>query len=137
MTLRLVTEHNLEFLGLKGGCKDNTCQNATLLEITYHSSIVIVLCLFHLLHRQRYTKSKSFISKVSLIYVAFQFCVHSRYAENMLEDLFSLLLISFLFVLFKLKSNEKFASDVLATIAICFLILQLENKIKLKFVTTS
>ena len=33
MLVKLLTEHHLEFLSLKGGC-GYTCQNATLLEIT-------------------------------------------------------------------------------------------------------
>ena len=41
MTLRQLTEHHLEFLGLKCGCR-GSCQNATLLEITCHGSIVLV-----------------------------------------------------------------------------------------------
>ena len=39
MIVWLLTEHYLEFLSLKGGCRGSsvyTCQNATLLEITYH-----------------------------------------------------------------------------------------------------
>ena len=35
MSVKLLTEHHLEFLSLKGGC---TCQNATLLDITCHGS---------------------------------------------------------------------------------------------------
>ena len=41
MTLKLLTEHHLEFLSLKGGCRgssESTRQNATLLEITCHGS---------------------------------------------------------------------------------------------------
>ena len=33
MIVKLLTEHHLEFLSLKGGCRGSyTCQNATLLE---------------------------------------------------------------------------------------------------------
>ena len=38
MIVKLLTEYHLEFLSFKGGC---TCQNATLLEITCHSSCII------------------------------------------------------------------------------------------------
>ena len=42
MIVKLLTEHHLEFLSLRGGCRgsseSNTCQNATLLEITCHGS---------------------------------------------------------------------------------------------------
>ena len=41
MTLRLLTEHQLEFLNLKRGCK-GSCQNATLLEITCRGSIMFI-----------------------------------------------------------------------------------------------
>ena len=37
MIVKLLTEHQLEFLSLKGGCRDSyesTCQSATLLEIS-------------------------------------------------------------------------------------------------------
>ena len=37
MTVKLLTEHNLEFVSLKGGCT-GSCQNATLLEITCRGS---------------------------------------------------------------------------------------------------
>ena len=37
MTVKLLTEQHLEFLGLKGGC---ICQNVTLLEITCRGSNV-------------------------------------------------------------------------------------------------
>ena len=43
MILRLLTEHHLEFLSLKEGCKGSpeyTCQNATLLEITCHAHML-------------------------------------------------------------------------------------------------
>ena len=42
MTVKLLTEHHLEFLSLKGGrtgsSESNICQNTTLLEITCHDS---------------------------------------------------------------------------------------------------
>ena len=38
MTVKLQTEHHLEFLILKGAC---TCQNATLLEITCRGSYIL------------------------------------------------------------------------------------------------
>ena len=42
MNIKLLTEHHLEFLSLKGGCtglsESNFCQNATLLEITSYVS---------------------------------------------------------------------------------------------------
>ena len=46
MSVALLTEHHLEPLSLKGGCTGSchgvyTCQNATLLEITYSGSIVL------------------------------------------------------------------------------------------------
>ena len=46
MIVKLLTEHYLEFLGLKGGCRGSfvrvyTCQNATLLEITCTGSYAI------------------------------------------------------------------------------------------------
>ena len=44
MIVRLLTEHYLEFLSLKGGCRgssESTCKNVTLLEITCHGSNVI------------------------------------------------------------------------------------------------
>ena len=37
MTVKLLTEHHLEFLSFKGGCRglsEYTCQNATLFETT-------------------------------------------------------------------------------------------------------
>ena len=43
MTLKLLTEHHLEFLSLKGGCtgsSGSTPQSAALLEITCHGSFV-------------------------------------------------------------------------------------------------
>ena len=41
MIVKLLTEHHLEFLSLKGGCRGqlDTCQNATLLEISCTGSI--------------------------------------------------------------------------------------------------
>ena len=42
MTVKLLTEHHLEFLSLKGGCtgsSESTHVNATLLEITCHGSV--------------------------------------------------------------------------------------------------
>ena len=45
MSVKLLTEHHFEFLSLKGGytgwSESNTCQNATLLEITYHGSFYL------------------------------------------------------------------------------------------------
>ena len=44
MRVKLLTEHHLEFVSLKGGCTgspESTCQNATLLEITCHCSFMI------------------------------------------------------------------------------------------------
>ena len=51
MSVKLLTEHNLEFLCLKEGCTDLsvcTYQNATLLEITCHGSFLDLFsgCLF-------------------------------------------------------------------------------------------
>ena len=43
MTVKLLTEQHLEFLSLLGGCKGSSvypCQDATLLVITCHSSVV-------------------------------------------------------------------------------------------------
>ena len=42
MTVKLLTEHHLEFLSL-GGCtgpSESTCQNATLFEITCRGSFI-------------------------------------------------------------------------------------------------
>ena len=44
MIVKLLNEYHLEFLSLKGGCTGSsestyTCQNATLLEITFRDSI--------------------------------------------------------------------------------------------------
>ena len=47
MIVKLLTEHRLEFLSLKGGCtgsSDYTYQNATLLEITCRAHIVTSTC---------------------------------------------------------------------------------------------
>ena len=48
MIVKLLTEHHLEFLSLKGGCRDSsepthviTCQNATLLGISCTDSNII------------------------------------------------------------------------------------------------
>ena len=43
MILKLLTEHHLEFLSLKGGCTgwSESIQNATLLEITCHGSLLL------------------------------------------------------------------------------------------------
>ena len=49
MTLKLLTEQHLEFLSLKGGCTGSSvysCQNATLLEITCHGSILFSCKIF-------------------------------------------------------------------------------------------
>ena len=47
MIVKLLTEHNLEFLGLKEGCRvsseSTSCQNATLLEISCTGSFYIFL----------------------------------------------------------------------------------------------
>ena len=43
MTVKLLTEHHLESLSLKGGCtgsSESTRQNTTLLEIACHGSII-------------------------------------------------------------------------------------------------
>ena len=45
MIVKLLTEHHLDFISLKGGCRGSsksTCQNASLLEISCHGSISIV-----------------------------------------------------------------------------------------------
>ena len=48
MTVNLQTEHQLEFLSLKGGCTGSSestlksCQNATLLEISCHGSFLLI-----------------------------------------------------------------------------------------------
>ena len=41
MNVKLLPEHHLEFLSLKGDCGVYTYQNVTLLEITCHSSYVL------------------------------------------------------------------------------------------------
>ena len=53
MSVTLLTEHHLEFLCLKGGYK-SPCQNATLLEITCHNSI-----LYGLYWKVYYSKSSA------------------------------------------------------------------------------
>ena len=40
MSVKLLTEHHLKFLRLKGGCA-GSCQNTTLLEITCHGSFFV------------------------------------------------------------------------------------------------
>ena len=48
MTVKLLTKHHLEILSLKGGCTGSceyACQNATLLEITCHGSLMIIFLL--------------------------------------------------------------------------------------------
>ena len=45
MIIKLLTEHHLEFLSLKGGCRgssESTCQNLKLLEISCCGSIIIL-----------------------------------------------------------------------------------------------
>ena len=47
MSVKLLTEHHLEILSLKGGCRGSSesthvCQNATLLEITCHGSYLVL-----------------------------------------------------------------------------------------------
>ena len=53
MTFRPLTEHHLEFLSLKGGCTGssgvNIRQNATLLDIKCHSSIISIIVGFNIL----------------------------------------------------------------------------------------
>ena len=49
MSLKLLTEHHLEFLSLNGGYVQAhlslyTCQNATLFEITCHGLIIFLPC---------------------------------------------------------------------------------------------
>ena len=45
--VKLLTEHHLEFLSFQGGCGgssvSDTCQNVTLLETTYHGSIMSLI----------------------------------------------------------------------------------------------
>ena len=47
MIVKLLTEHHLEFLSLKGGCRGSSqvkvCQNVKLLEISCRGSIVSAL----------------------------------------------------------------------------------------------
>ena len=52
MTVKLLTEHHLEFLSFKEGCTGSyksrdTCQNATLLEITCHGLICFLQSMIH------------------------------------------------------------------------------------------
>ena len=45
MSVKLLTEHHLEFLSLKGGCTGSyESSNDTLLEITCHGSFIIRVC---------------------------------------------------------------------------------------------
>ena len=50
MIVKLLNEHHLEFLSLKGGCRgsseSNTCQNVKLLEIT--PGLISTFCLLFL-----------------------------------------------------------------------------------------
>ena len=54
MIVKLLTEHHLEFLSLKGGCRGSsesyTCQKVKLLEISCHGLIIIhaFQCVFYL-----------------------------------------------------------------------------------------
>ena len=45
MSVKLLTEHHLEFLSLKGACAGSSesyaCQNATLMKITCHGSVLL------------------------------------------------------------------------------------------------
>ena len=41
MIVKLLTEHHLEFLSLKGGCGGYTCQNVKLLEISCRGSFIL------------------------------------------------------------------------------------------------
>ena len=71
MTVKLLTEHHLEFLSLKGGCagwSESTCLNATLLEMCichgsycklFQGLALIVLDIFYVLH-----SSPSFILSI-------------------------------------------------------------------------
>ena len=43
MIVKLLTEHHLEFLTLKGGCRVYTCQNVKLLEISCRGSDTMLL----------------------------------------------------------------------------------------------
>ena len=60
MSVKLLTEHHLEFISLTGGCT-YSCQNATLLEITCHSSLAIV----------------TFFIKVKSFFLCSGNCIHS------------------------------------------------------------
>ena len=51
MTVKLLTEYNLELLSLTGGWT-GLCQNATLLEITCHGSYGCADCFESSLHAQ-------------------------------------------------------------------------------------
>ena len=56
MIVKLLTEHHLEFLSLKGGCtgssESDTCQNDTLLEITCHGFELVFCLRMHFLSEQ-------------------------------------------------------------------------------------
>ena len=49
MSVKLLNEHHLEYLSLKGGCtglsESTLVENATFFEITCHGSIMIVQCI--------------------------------------------------------------------------------------------
>ena len=49
ISVKLVTEHHLEFIRLTGGASESIheCQNATLLKITCQGSFVFVLSILH------------------------------------------------------------------------------------------
>ena len=84
MSVRLLTEHHLEFLSLKGGCRDlrsTLVKNATLLEITCHGSYTIdhpdfIVCIFI---------ENSVGLKMNKIYLMF----HTEILHNMLSDNFA------------------------------------------------
>ena len=40
MIVKLLTEHHLEFLSLKGGCRGSSCQNVKLFEISCRGSFI-------------------------------------------------------------------------------------------------
>ena len=50
MSVKLLTEHHLEYLSLKGDCRGSfestLCQNVKLLEISCHGSIILYSPLF-------------------------------------------------------------------------------------------
>ena len=55
MSVKLLTEHQLEFLSLKGGCtglSEYTCQNTTMLEMS-HSSYIFLDIVTHPGHLPR------------------------------------------------------------------------------------